>query len=110
MQTIEELKRMPIDAFPDARIYLFGSRARGDASEFSDIDIAIESERPLQRRLSEIRERIEASRLPWKVDLLEMRQAPGLRSVIEREGHGSDRPRTKVQFLHLAISNTSYPL
>jgi predicted nucleotidyltransferase len=86
MQTIEVLIRMLIDAFPDARIYLFGSRARGDASEFSDIDIAIESERPLQRRLSEIRDRIEAPRLPWKVDLLEMRQAPGLRSVIEQEG------------------------
>jgi len=41
-------------------IYLFGSRARGDATPRSDIDLAIESEKPLsirkQRRIKEMAE------------------------------------------------------
>ena len=46
MKNIQDLKSFLLSAFPDAQIYLLGSRARGDASDFSDVDIAIRSDTP----------------------------------------------------------------
>ena len=86
MKTIEELRRFLSDALPDTRIYLFGSRARGDATPYSDIDIAIESNRPLRARLASIRYAIEASAIPYKVDLIDLAQAPYLKTIVEKEG------------------------
>jgi predicted nucleotidyltransferase len=40
MKTIQDLKDFLLEAFPQEHIYLFGSRARGGASAYSDIDIA----------------------------------------------------------------------
>ena len=53
MKNIEELKHFLIATFPNEEIYLFGSRARGDASEYSDIDIAIKGKKSLKIALSE---------------------------------------------------------
>jgi predicted nucleotidyltransferase len=36
-----ELKRNLLQTFPDAEIILYGSKARGDDEEFSDIDLLI---------------------------------------------------------------------
>lgn len=60
-----------------ARVWIFGSRARGDHKKFSDIDILFEiSDRAVLPAgfLSRIQEEVEESRLPYKVDLVEMRQ------------------------------------
>jgi len=38
MKNIEELKHFLIASFPDEQFFLFGSRARGDATEYSDVD------------------------------------------------------------------------
>lgn len=40
-ETIEEATHIIKEALPEASVYLYGSRARGDAQEYSDIDIAI---------------------------------------------------------------------
>lgn len=56
-----------------ARIWIFGSRARGDQKPFSDIDILIElgSDSHLPPGLlSQIKEAVEESRLPYKVDFV----------------------------------------
>jgi len=75
-----------IRKLPESSIYLFGSRARGDAEAMSDIDIAVESDRDLHRDFSEIRSELEESLLPFKVDLIDLRQAPYLKETVEREG------------------------
>ena len=53
IQTLQEVPEIQ-------RIYLFGSRARGDAQSRSDIDIAIETKEPItlrkQRHIKEIAE------------------------------------------------------
>ena len=41
IKAIEELKKVILGSYPDAEIMLFGSKARGDYSEDSDIDILI---------------------------------------------------------------------
>jgi predicted nucleotidyltransferase len=86
MKNMDELKAYIIASLPEAKIYLFGSRARGEASAFSDIDIAIESTYPIDDRLSSLRDTIENSNIPWKVDLVDLAKAPYLKKVISHEG------------------------
>jgi len=86
MKTIQDLKDFLLKAFPQEHIYLFGSRARGDASAYSDIDIAIESSSTLSEKLSQVRFDIEESLIPYKVDLVELSKAPYLREIIQKEG------------------------
>lgn len=77
--------------YPNCKIYLFGSRARGTHKDISDIDLAIDS--GLGVRL-EIRERallrniIEALNIPQKVDLVDLNSTipPSLKENILKEG------------------------
>ncbi len=55
-----------------AKIYCFGSRARGDHKEFSDLDLMVEGKGEFQGILSNINEIFEESRLPIKVDIVEL--------------------------------------
>ena len=58
-----------------AKIYVFGSRANGKNHKFSDIDLLIEptaSEVIKISELSKIKEQIEESRFPIKVDIVLM--------------------------------------
>ena len=86
MKTIEQLKQFLIETFPHERIFLFGSRGRGEASEHSDIDIAIKSNKSLKGALAHARFVIEESHIPYKVDLVELSKAPYLEQIIEKEG------------------------
>lgn len=59
--------------FPNAKIYLFGSRARGTAQKFSDIDIALdEGIRIDLARLGEARAMFAESSLHYSMDLVDM--------------------------------------
>ncbi len=87
METIEELRDFLSKSLPEARIYLFGSRARGDHTVYSDIDIAIEdSSATLSKRLPLIRFRIEESKIPYKVDLIDLSKASYLKKIVHKEG------------------------
>lgn len=54
-----------------ADIWCFGSRARGDYSEFSDLDLMIECGQDLRRMINDISELFVESRLPIKVELIQ---------------------------------------
>jgi len=86
MKTIKELKEYLIKTFPNENIYLFGSRARGDNSAFSDIDIAIESKDSISEKLAKVRFEIEESLIPYKVDIVDLSKAEYLKSIIYTEG------------------------
>lgn len=72
----------------EARVVLFGSRARGDARTYSDIDLAVFPRGELPpARLSALREAFEESSLLVDVDVVDMRSAdPCLAEAVEREG------------------------
>jgi predicted nucleotidyltransferase len=56
-----------------ARLYLFGSRARGSAARASDIDIAILPDAPLEPgTLARIREALEESTIPYEVEVIDL--------------------------------------
>jgi predicted nucleotidyltransferase len=89
-QAIEELRRMVLDALGehDAAIWLFGSCARGEARQHSDIDIAILPRDNLPSGLlAELAADIEESPIPYDVDLVDLRRAePALVEEVRREG------------------------
>ncbi len=86
METIEELKDYLIENFPDAQIYLFGSHAREEETERSDLNIALCSHTDLDKKLAWTRYEIEESHLPYKVDLIDLKTAPYLKKIVEKEG------------------------
>jgi predicted nucleotidyltransferase len=74
---------------PRARVWLFGSFARGDHRQWSDIDIAIDNggERLPDGRRAAIVDAFEESSIPWFVDVVDLAQAgPDYRREVEREG------------------------
>ena len=74
--------------FPKAKIYLFGSRARGDNAETSDIDIAIDAKNPISMtQKGQIISMIDALNIPQKVDVVDFNRAPtALKENIVKEG------------------------
>jgi len=74
--------------FPHAKIYLYGSRARGDFKERSDIDIALDAgPAPERLNLGEARTVLEGTRIPYKIDLIDLNFVQKeLRETILHEG------------------------
>lgn len=55
------------------RVWAFGSRVRGKARRFSDLDLAIDAGRPLTLRDSAIlADAFDESDLPWRVDIVDL--------------------------------------
>ena len=59
---------------PETKIYLFGSRARGDFSERSDIDLALDIGEKIEPRckISEIKDVLEATNMIYHFDVLDI--------------------------------------
>jgi uncharacterized protein len=89
-QAIEELRRMVLTALGehDAAAWLFGSCARGEVRQHSDIDIAILPRDAFPSGFfGELEADIEESTIPYDVDLVDLRQAdPALVDEVRREG------------------------
>lgn len=75
-------------AGPGVRVWLFGSRARGNAKPFSDIDIAVEHDGRLSRtRFAELRASLDESLIPFFVDVVDLAEAePRLVEAVREEG------------------------
>lgn len=57
----------------DSKIWVFGSRSRGDFAEFSDLDLMLESDSDQKQKLFQIKEVFEESHLPIKIDLIQLK-------------------------------------
>jgi hypothetical protein len=71
---LAEIKSIILSQIPDpnAKIFLFGSRATGTAQKWSDIDIGIlPSSKMPWNTLPHIKEDLESSTIPYKVDVVD---------------------------------------
>jgi len=67
------IKKILKTYLPGTRVFVFGSRARGDHKKYSDLDLAIESAETIQKKTwSELQEQFSESSIPFKIDLVEM--------------------------------------
>ncbi len=92
MKTLDEkVKRKIISVIsaliPGARIYLFGSRARGTNSEYADIDIALDAGEALPfRDVDEVRSMLRESNIMYMIDIVDIHQVNGaMREAILKE-------------------------
>ena len=73
----------------NVKTWLFGSRATGNAGNFSDIDIALDAGgNPVPRDLLTLLScALEESHIPFRVDIVDMHSvSPAVRKSIEMEG------------------------
>ena len=88
--SLELLENIVKDVFKgeEVTVVLFGSRAREDYLQTSDVDIGILSEEKVPKdKIALFRERIENSNIPYKVDIVDLSQASReFRDNVLREG------------------------
>ncbi len=74
---------------PNAKIYLFGSRARGNYTETSDIDLALDAGAPIPKIIiGEIKDVLEATNILNSIDVVDLNGAisPRMKDAILKEG------------------------
>ena len=70
-----------------AKVYLYGSRARGTEYEVSDIDLAIKSKDLSAIQLSQLKEAFHESHIPYKIDLVDFNKVDkDLKENVQKEG------------------------
>lgn len=72
--SLNKIKKIILEYFNDynCRIFLFGSRARGDNYEFSDIDIGFIADKEIDRKkLTLLREKFEHMNVPYKIEFVD---------------------------------------
>ncbi|MDR3212367.1 MAG: restriction endonuclease subunit S [Azoarcus sp.] len=72
---------------PQYAVWAFGSRAKWTAKEYSDLDLAIMTDKPLPLSVSaDLSDDFSESDLPWKVDIVDWATtSEAFRKVIERD-------------------------
>ena len=73
---LDNLQRLFADYLaqhPGVDLYLFGSRARGEAGRYSDIDVGLLSAKPLAPNLvSDLKAIAAKSHIPYEVDVVDL--------------------------------------
>ncbi len=70
-KVLAEVVKLLKEELEPEKIILFGSRAKGEARPYSDIDLALEGAKPLSlRELRKLKEKIETISWPYFVDLI----------------------------------------
>lgn len=84
-QELAEVKRILLVHVPDRTVYAFGSRVRGKAKPFSDLDLAVMGETPLEfSQLSALKDAFAESNLPFRVDVIDWADtSESFRRIIE---------------------------
>ena len=81
------VERILAEHVPGCEVRAYGSRATWTAKDYSDLDLAIVSDGPLNRRtLGRLKEAFEESTLPMRVDVLDWHAtSESFREVIQRD-------------------------
>lgn len=89
-QILSFLKKIIVETLHDqsVKVYLFGSWARKEEKRTSDIDIALSADSAIPiSKWVELRERIEESPLPYRVDLVDLSKVDqAMKEKVKKEG------------------------
>ena len=78
LQIVRSVFKARTSGWGPIRVYIFGSRSHVQCKPHSDLDLALESEQPLDFQfLSDLKDDFTASDLPFRVDLLDLSKAQG---------------------------------
>lgn len=88
IQEKESIIRLLRALFPKVKIYLFGSKARGDFTVRSDIDLALDAGHKLSTlEIAKAKNVIEALNIPQSVDIVDLYSISAvMKEVILKEG------------------------
>ena len=89
IRTLEDVEKAIKELFKGkkVKVYIFGSRARGDNTPRSDLDIGFLSDKDISYELSLLRELLEESNLTFPVDIVDLsRVGKDFRDVVLKEG------------------------
>ena len=83
---LTEVRRILAAHLPDHEVRAFGSRVQGTARPFSDLDLAVMGEAPLDlRRLATLKDAFVESNLPFRVDVVDWATtSETFKAIIER--------------------------
>ena len=83
LEIVRDILRARLPTGTQARV--FGSRATASARKYSDLDLALEGEGPLDPDIvRDIAEALSESDLPYKADVIDLRSVdPAFRTIIE---------------------------
>ncbi len=73
---------------PNGAVWIYGSRARGDFSDNSDIDLALDAGVPIgYMLLGELKDVLEATNIAYRFDIIDLQALPDseFKSVIQKE-------------------------
>jgi len=82
---LETVRRLCAAHAPEARVLAFGSRVRGTARPYSDLDLALAADAPIDaRRIEALQDALAESDLPFSVDVADYRRvSDAFRRVID---------------------------
>ncbi|KKP29219.1 MAG: polymerase, beta-like protein region protein [candidate division TM6 bacterium GW2011_GWF2_30_66] len=74
--------------FPDAKIYLFGSRVGDNHAKYADVDVAIDENEAIRPgRIGEAINMLAESSIPYKVDIVDYKSvSKDMQYFIKRDG------------------------
>lgn len=84
---LDEVRRVLRIHVPGRTVRAFGSRVQGNAKPFSDLDLAVMGETPLDfRQLAALKDAFAESNLPFRVDVVDWAStSESFRGVIEEK-------------------------
>jgi len=82
-----EVQRILKNCVPEFEVWAFGSRVKGTAKTYSDLDLAVMSNQPLPlATMAELRQALDDSDLTIKVDVVDWAQtSANFRKIIEEK-------------------------
>jgi len=85
-EQLAEVRRILQSHVPGLAVRVFGSRVQGKARPFSDLDLAVMSETPLDsRQLAALKDAFAESDLPFRVDVVDWAAtSQAFQEIIER--------------------------
>lgn len=87
-QVKEKIIKLCKSIIPEAEIWIYGSRARGDYRERSDIDLALQASQPIDFfAIAELKEVLAAANIPYAFDIIDLNavQDEKFKSVVKKE-------------------------